>query len=171
LALQFSTELKSAHIVQATSGIFWRQIAKPVVVLGCLVLLLSGQGILWAVEPALGWTWHAALALLMAVTVAGSLGFASRYYQDLALRNFERFKGAPVRVGLEEGAYRYEASWGQGSIEWSQFQSLWCLRDVWVLLQHADKGVSVLLPAADLDEEARNFIRARMAGVRAKVLA
>ena len=170
MPLQFSTELKPEHVREATTGIFLRQISKPIIFAGVAVLFVAVQAILWVLVPALSWQWHTVLAALMAVSVGGAVLFAGLYYQELALRNFRRFKGAPVRASLEDSAYRYEAGWGSGSIEWTRFQSLWCLKGVWVLLQHSEGGVSVLLPAGDLDGEARDFLKARMARVGAKVL-
>lgn len=170
MALQFRSELTPAHVREATAGIFWRQVTKPLVLSGAAAVFAAAQGILWAVLPGFGWQWHAALAGMMSAGLAGGLAFASSHYQSLALANFARFKGAPVEASLERDSYRYAADWGSGSIEWSRFQSLWCLDGVWVLLQHAEGGASVLLPSADLDEEARGFLRQRMAEVRAEVL-
>jgi hypothetical protein len=170
LALQFQTELKPAHVKEATAGLFRRQITKPAVLLGVLALFAAVQALFWFLAPVFGAWWHAALAFLMALSIGGSVYFAGLYYEAVALRNFERFQGAPVRVSLEEACYSYEAPWGRGRIEWSRFQSLWCLGTVWVLLQHVEGGASVLLPSQDLDEEARAFLRARMARERAQVL-
>jgi hypothetical protein len=171
LPLQFQTEILPGHVREATAGVFWRHAAaQPKAVLGLLFLFGTAQALLWALVPALAWPWHAALASLMALSVWIVLASAERYYQGLASRNFSRFKGAPVRISLEEDAYCYEASWGRGTIAWSDFQSLWCLKNVWVLLQHAEGGASVLLPQGDLDPDARAFLKGRLAGVGAKVV-
>lgn len=171
MPLKFQTELKPAHVKAATAGVFRRQLTKPAVLLGLLAFFLLVQGLFWVLAPVFGWWWHAALAVLMALSIGGATYFAGLYYEAVALRNFERFHGAPVQVSLEDAVYRYEASWGRGEIEWSRFHSLWCLRTVWVLLQHSEDGVSVLLPAEDLDEDARSFLKARLAREQVRVLA
>lgn len=170
MPLQFQTEIKPAHVKGATSGIFWRQtVGQPLSLVCLLVLFAAAQGILMATVRGLGWWCYAGFAVLMAATGLGALFMVVRYYQELALRNFSRFKDEPVRISLDQDAYRYEAAWGAGAIEWSRFQSLWTLKNVWVLLQHAERGASVLLPAADLDKDARGFIKARMAEAGATV--
>ena len=167
MAVQFSTEITPGHVREATAGIFWRQsLSRPLGVLGLAALLAAAEAGLALVLPGLAWWWYLAFLGLMLLTALGGLHAACRYYQALALRNFSRFKGSPVRVSLEPDAYRYEASWGSGTIEWSRFQSLWCMKNVWVLLQHAENGASVLLPAADLGQEARDFLKDRMARVK-----
>jgi hypothetical protein len=157
-------------VKEATSGIFWRQaVGQPLSVACMLVLFSAALGVIVATVPGLPWWWYLGFGVLMSLTGLGALAIAGRYYQELALRNFSRFKDEPVRIILDQDAYRYEAAWGAGVIEWSRFQSLWCLKNVWVLLQHAENGASVLLPAADLDGDARLFLRARMAEVGARV--
>lgn len=171
MPLQFQAEILPDHVREATAGIFWRHAAaQPKAVLGLLFLLGTAQALLWALLPHLSWCWHAALAALMILSVWIVLASAERYYQGLASRNFSRFRGAPVRISLEESAYCYEAPWGRGTILWSDFQSLWCLKNVWVLLQHAEGGASVLLPQVHLDPDARAFLRARLARAGARVL-
>jgi len=168
--LQFQTEIKSAHVKDATSGIFWRQtVGQPVSVLCLLGLFAAAQGILMATVRGLVWWWYLGFAVLMAATGLGALFIVGRYYQQLAIHNFSRFKDEPVRISLDRDAYRYEAAWGAGAIEWSRFQSLWRMKHVWVLLQHAENGASVLLPAADLDGDVRGFLTTRMAEVGATV--
>jgi hypothetical protein len=171
VAVQFSTEISPSHVREATAGIFWRQTAaQPLGLLGLAALLTVAESALLALVPGLAWWWYAVFLGLMLLTALGGLHAACRYYQALALRNFSRFKGAAVRVSMDREAYRYEASWGSGAIEWARFQSLWCLKNVWVLLQHAENGASVLLPAADLGPEARNFLKDRMALERARIV-
>lgn len=169
MPLVFNAELSNAHVREATAGIFRRQMSKPMVLGGLAGLFGLAQLLLWAVLPQAHWKLHVMLALLMLITMNAVFYLASRYYQDLAQNNFTRFQGQPARVRLEPDAYHYQASWGQGSIEWARFQSLWCFPGVWVLLQHAQGGVSVLLPAASLDEEARAFLKARLDEVKAQV--
>ncbi len=164
MSLQFSAQIDPPLVREATAGIFWRQVSQPRLLAGVVALMLLAQALFWAVMPQASWVLHAMLALLLLISALSLGGFASRYYQDLALRNFERLKGAPVRVSLEEDAYRYEASWGQGAIPWAQFDSLWRFAGVWVLLQHQPGGVSVLLPVRDLSPEARAFIEAKLQG-------
>jgi hypothetical protein len=154
----------------ATAGIFWRQTVGQAAPVACIFVLFAvALGTIIAAVPGLLWWWYAGVAVLMAATGFCALFIAGRYYQELALRNFSRFKDEPVRISLDPDAYRYQAAWGSGAIEWTRFQSLWCMERVWVLLQHAENGASVLLPAADLDGDARDFLRARMVDVGAKV--
>jgi hypothetical protein len=162
LPLQFQTEIAPEHVRAATAGIFWRQALQPIA-LGFLgVLWLGAHLSLAALFPKTPLFMHALLAFLLWGTVVGMALIARRHYEDLAAENFKRFEGAPVQVRLAADAYHYSAAWGQGQITWDRFQSLWCLKMVWVLLQHAQDGASVLLPAADLDEEARAFLVARI---------
>jgi hypothetical protein len=153
----------------ATAGIFWRQALQPIT-LGLLAVLWLGAHLCLAVLfPKTPFFIHTLLALLLWGTVGGTAWIAKRHYEDLAAENFKRFEGAPVQVRLEADAYHYSASWGQGQIPWDRFQSLWCLKEVWVLLQHAKDGASVLLPVTGLDEEARAFILARIAETKAEL--
>lgn len=158
MPLQFSVEITPAEVREATAGIFWRQVTQWRLLAGVIGLMLLAQATLWAVLPQAGWVLHAMLALLLLISALALGAFASRYYQALAQRNFERFRGAPVSVELDEEAYRYNAQWGQGAIPWATFESLWRFPGVWVLLQHSKGGVSVLLPTAGLDEAARTHI-------------
>jgi hypothetical protein len=158
-----AVELLPEHVREATDGVFRRQLAKPMVLFGALGLLLLCQGLLWLVLPQAGWWLHGMLFLLMVFSLLAAAVVAGRHFQDLALRNFERFAGQPAQVRLDEQAYHYQASWGQGAIEWARFDSLWRLPGVWVLLQHQEDGVSVLLPTRSLDDEARAFILRKMA--------
>jgi hypothetical protein len=168
--LQFQTEIKPQHVKEATAGIFWRQtVGQPVSIACLLVLFAVAQGVIMATVRGLLWWRYAGFAVFMAATGLSALFMVGRYYQELALRNFSRFKDEPVRVSLDPDAYRYEAAWGAGAVEWSRFQSLWTLENVWVLLQHAENGASVLLPAADLDGDARAYIKVRMAETGATV--
>ena len=169
MSLTFETELTPAQVGEATAGIFWKQVTKPMVLASVVGLFWLAQLLLWALMQTRYPKLHLLLFLLMAVTATFVALGASRYYQEVAQRNFERFRGKPVKVRLEEDGYHYEASWGSGAIEWSQFQSLWCFKGVWVLLQHLPNGISVLLPAASLDEEARLFLRRKLAEVKAEV--
>jgi len=170
LPLQFQTELKPEHVREATAAIFWRQtLGQPLSLLGFLVLVAVALGVFVALVPGWTWWWYAVSLGLMIAVVFGVLAMASRYYQELALHNFSRFKDAPVRVSLEQGAYRYEAAWGEGAIEWTRFQSLWCLKNAWVLLQHVENGASVVLPVLDLDGASKTFLKERMAQVGAQV--
>jgi hypothetical protein len=168
--LLLSVELLPEHVREATDGVFRRQLAKPIVLFGALGLLLLCQGLLWVVLPQAGWWLHAMLFLLMAFSLLVAAVVAGRHFQNLALRNFQRFAGQPAQVRLDEQAYHYQASWGQGAIEWARFDSLWRLPKVWVLLQHQEGGVSVLLPTDDLPGEAQAFILRKMAERGAQVL-
>jgi hypothetical protein len=170
LPLQFQTEIKPAHVREATAGVFRSQVTRPALLLGLAALLGLAQALFWVIAPVFDWKWRLALAGLMLLSVVCATAFAGIYYRELALKNFERFTGAPLRVRLEDAAYHYEAAWGRGELAWSRFQSLWCLKQVWVLLEHSERGASVLLPAADLDEEARVFIKSRLAREGARVM-
>jgi hypothetical protein len=164
MALSFSASIDAAHVRAATAGIFWRQALQPAVAAALVGLTALCQLLLYALVPGLAWPWHLAGALLMLGSFALLGLLVSRHYQGLALRNFAQFQDAPVSVNLDEAGYHYSARWGSGSIPWDQFQSLWRFPPVWVLLQHKQGGVSVLLPSGALDEEARAFIRARVKG-------
>jgi hypothetical protein len=124
--------------------------------------LLLSQLLLWAVLPQLPWSLHGLLGLLFLGSLLGLSFLLARHYEDQALRNFVRFKDVPVFVSLEPDAYRYRAEWGEGAIPWNAFDSLWRFAGVWVLLQHRPGGVSVLLPAEKLSEEARIFLLSRV---------
>jgi hypothetical protein len=124
--------------------------------------MLLAQLLLVVGMPAAGLLGHGLLAALTLATFA-------LHYVRRAQRNFERFRGAPVRVRLEPEFYRYDAAWGNGALRWSEFQSLWRFRGVWVLLQHRPGGPSILLPAGALSLEARRFVMERLAGVGAQV--
>lgn len=169
MPLTFETELSPAQVREATLGIFRKQVTKPVMLAGIVALFWLAQLILLAVMHQRYPKLHLLLFLLMLATCFFLYLGASRHYVELALKNFRRFHGHPVRVRLDEQAYHYAAVWGEGSIEWAQFQSLWCFEGVWVLLQHVPGGISVLLPAAALDEEARAFLRRKLAEVKAEV--
>jgi hypothetical protein len=161
--------LTPAQVREATVGIFFKQATKPLVLAGGVGLFWLAQAMLWALLYARYPKLHVMLFLIMAATCLFLYLGARRHYIDLALNNFQRFHGQPVKVRLEEDAYHYQASWGEGSIEWAQFQSLWCFKGVWVLLQHLPNGISVLLPAGALDEEARGFLRGKLLAVKAEV--
>lgn len=135
------------------------------------MLWLGAHLLLRVLFPQGLWVLHLGLALLAWSSLLGVAEVASRYYQGLALENFKRFEGAPADVQLTEEGYQYEAAWGRGRIVWDQFQSLWRLKEVWVLLQHAQGGVSVLLPVESLNAEAKVFLQDRLKAVGAKVLA
>ncbi len=169
MALRFQTEILPAHVRAATAGIFWRQLLQPLVLALLAVFWLGAHLTLAALFPQAPRLMHVLLALLLAGTLSGVAWMACRHYQRLALDNFSRFEGAPVQVSLDEDAYHYEAAWGQGRIPWDQVQSLWRLKEVWVLLQHAQGGVSVLLPAASLDDEAREFLVRRLQAAGAEL--
>lgn len=170
MSLLLSVELLPDHVREATDGVFRRQLTKPIVLFGALGLLLLCQGLLWVVLPQAGWWLHGMLLLLMVFSLLVAAVVAGRHFQDLALRNFQRFAGQSAQVRLDEDAYHYQASWGQGAIEWARFDSLWKLPRVWVLLQHQEHGVSVLLPTGDLNDEAQAFILRKMAERGAQVL-
>lgn len=155
---------------EATAGVFRGQVFKPVVLAGAAGIVALAQGLVWALLPGPTWGLHLVLLALMLLSLGGLYLFAGRHYEGLAVANFRRFAGQPAQVRLDEEAYHYRASWGEGKIPWPLLDSLWCLPGVWVLLQHAEKGVSVLLPAASLDEEARAFIRGRVAAHGGRVL-
>ena len=158
MSLQFSVQILPQQVREATRGIFWRQVTQVRALLILAGLLLLMQALLWALIPQAGWILHVLLLILLLSSALALAFFAARYYEGLALRNFTRFQGAPVAVSLDEEAYRYQAAWGQGGIPWGDFDSLWRFNGVWVLLQHRQGGVSVLLPSDGLDEEARAFI-------------
>jgi hypothetical protein len=167
LPLNFQTEIKAQHVRAATGGIFRRQILQPVVLGLVAVFLLGMQLTLHVFFSFIPLYMHVLLALLVLGSLGGLLWILQRHYESTALQNFSRFMGARVQVRLSDAAYRYSASWGQGEIAWGQFQSLWRLKDVWVLLQHTPGGISVVLPTADLDAEARDFLTARLRDARA----
>lgn len=171
MPLAFEVNLKREHVRQATAGIYRRQLLKPMVVTGAIGLLILGQGLFWAVLPQAHWVLRIMLAVLMVLSLMGTVYTAGRYYQSLAIRNFQRFEGQPAQARLDDEGYHYQASWGSGTVPWARFDSLWCLPGVWVLLEHADKGVSVLLPVADLDAEAQAYLKARLQGRGAQVRA
>jgi hypothetical protein len=110
-----------------------------------------------------------ALTLLMLLSVFGVAELAARYFVGLAQANFVKITASPVTVRLDEDAYRFEADWGRGELPWSQFQSLWRFPNVWVLLQHAESGASVVLPAAALDDVARAFLLRKLAEVNGEL--
>lgn len=170
-SLRFTALITPDLVRQATAGIFWRQALQWRLGLGLGGILVLAQLLLASALPQAGWALHGLLALLFLFSAASVGVVASRYYQGLALRNFERFKDAPLQVSLDDEAYRYSASWGQGSIEWGRFDSLWRFADVWVLLQHLAGGASVVLPLKDLSREAQAFILRKLAQTGAKVLA
>jgi hypothetical protein len=169
LPLQFQAQVSEAQVREATAGIFWAQLRQPKLLTVLGAFLLFGQLLLSLVMTDGNLVLRAALALLMLLSVLGVAWVASRYYQGIALRNFERIQAAPVRVRLDEDAYRFEAVWGQGSLPWERFQSLWRLEQVWVLLQHAQDGASVLLPAESLAEDARAFLEQKIAAVNGEL--
>lgn len=165
MSLQFTVEIEPSVVREATRGIFWRQVTRPRVLAGLGALLLLSQvfiTLLFRAHQDGNLLVRAALTLLMLLSLGGLAEVAARHYVNLAQANFARFKGAPVAVSLDPDAYRYRSAWGEGAIPWEHFDSLWRFRGVWVLLQHSQGGVSVLLPAAGLSEEARAFITARL---------
>lgn len=171
MASSFSVLIKPAHVRAATAGIFWRQALRPLS-LGILGVFWIGAHLtLQALFRSMPVGIHVSLALLFWGSLAAVAQLASAHYQAEAERNFQRFEGAPAQVRLEADAYVYEASWGQGAIPWTQFQSLWRFNAVWVLLQHAQGGASVLLPTEDLDAEAQAYLVGRLTAVGAKVAA
>jgi hypothetical protein len=155
--------LKPEHVREATAGIYRRQVAKPLVIAGLIGLMAVAQGLLWAVAPSAPWGLHVMLGALLLFSVFGTLYTAGRYYESLAIRNFKRFEGQVAQARLDPQGYHYKAAWGSGTVPWARVDSLWCLAGVWVLLEHADQGVSVLLPVADLDAEAQAFLKQRLA--------
>jgi hypothetical protein len=169
LPLQFQAQVTEDQVRQVTAGIFWRQALQPKLLGAIAVFLIFGQVLLRAVLRQGSWTLHAGLGLLMLLSVAGVAWVASRHYVGLALQNFQRIVGAPVQVRLDEDAYHFEAAWGQGSLPWTQFQSLWRFEDAWVLLQHAEAGASVVLPAAALDDAARAFLLRKLTEVKGEL--
>jgi hypothetical protein len=171
LSLRFTALVTPDLVRQATAGIFWRQALQWRLGAGLGGILLLGQLLMASALPQAGWALHGLLALLFVFSAAAVAVLASRYYQGLAVRNFERFKDAPLQVELDEEAYRYSASWGRGSIEWGRFDSLWRFPAVWVLLQHLAGGASVVLPLKDLGPEAQAFILRKLGQAGAKVLA
>ena len=160
--LSFTVNLQPRHVRDATRGIFRRQVLKPGVLAGLAGLLVLGQALLWALLPKAGGILHGMLAVLMLVSVWGALALAGRHYESLALSNFRRFEGQPAQARLDLEGYHYQANWGAGTVPWGRVDSLWCLPEVWVLLEHTDKGVSVLLPLADLDTEAQAYLKVRL---------
>jgi hypothetical protein len=167
LPLHFQTEVKALHVRAATVGIFRRQVFQPLV-LGLVAVFLFGMQLtLHVFFSFVPFIMHLALALLVLASLAGLAWTLQRHYEKEALRNFSRFMGAPIQVRLGPEAYQYSATWGQGQVPWSDFESLWRFKDVWVLLQHRKNGVSVLLPAADLADDAQEFIAERL--MRAKM--
>ncbi len=162
MALSFQTEIRPEHVRAATAGIFWRQALQPLVLGPLVVLWLGAHLTLQALFPLTNALMHLSLGLLLGLSVGGMAWVAKRHYEDIAVDNFKRFEGAPVQVSLQADGYGYSASWGQGSIAWGQFQSLWRFKEVWVLLQHQANGISVLLPAQDLDAEAQDFLIERL---------
>jgi len=170
LPLAFQTEIKPAHVRAATAGIFWRQVLQPMALGAVAVFWVGAHLTLYVLFARMPWSVHLSLALLFWGSLAAVAQVASQHYQGVAAQNFQRFEGAPARVSLDENAYAYDASWGQGRIEWGRFQSLWRFPTVWVLLQHAQDGASVLLPGESLDEEAKTYLVARLQAVGAKVM-
>jgi hypothetical protein len=169
--LSFIVNLQPAHVRAATAGIYRRQVLKPGMIAALLGLLALVEGLFWAVLPQVVWGLRALLGGLLLLSAAGTFYTAGRYYESLALRNFRRFDGQPAQARLDEAGYHYQAAWGRGSIPWAQVDSLWCLPTVWVLLEHAERGVSVLLPVADLDAEAQAYIKERLLAAGALVRA
>ena len=171
MSLSFEVEVTPALARQATAGIFWRQVRSRKALWAALGLL-AGLGLLVKLLlPSAGWI---VLALVM-LTVAGTMMLAAWLVcgqaMEQAAKNFSRFEGAPAQVTLTPGAYAYSASWGSGSIEWQDFQSLWRFEAVWVLLQHKAGGASVLLPVAALDDESRGYLVSRLAEAGVEVMA
>ncbi len=162
MPLEFQVEILARHVRSATRGIFWRQVGHPALLGLAAAAWVGAHGVLQALFPATPLSMHLTLAVLFCVTLGGMAWLTNRHYQALALRNFSRIIEAPAQVRLEADAYHYSAPWGEGRIGWGQFQSLWRFKDVWVLLQHSPGGVSVLLPAASLDQEAREFLLQRL---------
>lgn len=167
MPLQFQAKIEPVHVKAATAGIFWRQALQPLALALAAVLWLGLHLTLWVLFPTAPWFLHAGLALLLASTVGGAAWLAKQHFEGQALQNFSRFAEAPAMVGLEQEAYVYEAAWGQGRLPWDRFQSLWRFPSVWVLLQHSQGGVSVLLPSESLDDEAKAYILARLAETKA----
>ena len=171
MPLNFHVEVTPALARQATAGIFWRQ-ARSSKVLGPALGLLALLGLLVKLLlPGAGWI----VLGLVPLVVAGSMILAAWLVcgqaMELAAKNFVRFEGAPAQVTLTPGAYVYSATWGSGSIDWRDFQSLWRFEAVWVLLQHKAGGASVLLPSAALDDESRAYLELRLAEAGVEVMA
>lgn len=167
MSLQFQAQIQPAHVKAATAGIFWRQALQPLALALAAVLWLGLHLTLRVLFPGAPWFLHTGLALLLASTVGGAAWLAKQHFEAQALANFSRFAEAPARVSLEPDAYAYDAAWGQGRIPWDRFQSLWRFPSVWVLLQHAQGGVSVLLPTESLDDEAKAYLLARLVETKA----
>lgn len=166
MSFQFSTQISPAQVREATAGIFWRQALQPKMRWAVVALLLLGQvpiTLLFRADQDGNLLVRAMLSLLLLFSLWCLAWVALQYYLGLAQKNFERIVAAPVQVSLDEDAYRFSADWGQGALEWSRFDSLWQFPGVWVLLQHAQGGASVLLPSQDLSPQAQAFIRAKLA--------
>jgi hypothetical protein len=172
LPLHFQAQVTRAHVAESTRGIFWRQARQPKVLAVLAALLLLAQVLISALfrhNQDGNLLVRGMLTLLMLLSILGVAELAARYYVGLAQANFKRIVEAPVSVRLDEDAYRFEAPWGAGTLPWSLFQSLWLFEHSWVLLQHAEDGASVVLPAAALDDEARAFLLRKLADVNGEL--
>ena len=169
MPLTFQAHITPALARLATRGIFWRQVWHWKVLAGAGSFLL---GLLLVSRVLLGGAGWAAAGML--ATLAGSSMLAAAWVVceravEQAARNFVRFEGAPATVRLAEGAYAFQAPWGSGNIQWRDFHSLWRFEAVWVLLQHKAGGTSVLLPTDAMDEEARDFVLARLSEAKVEL--
>jgi hypothetical protein len=159
---QFTIKFSEEHIRYAVRKFFVRYLGIGFPVMFLLLAVVLAQRMLTGQTD---WIFGS----LLVVLVMGVGIFVAAYFQRLsqAISQLKKMGDGTVRYEVSDDRIKASSEHGSTEVKWEMFKALWIFPRVWLLM--FDKAGYLTLPADQMSEDVRNFLKQRIAAVGGKI--
>lgn len=159
---QFTIKFNEEHIKYAVRKFFARYLGIGFPVMFLLLAVALAQRIFTAQTD---WLFGS----LLVVLVMGVGIFVAAFFQrrSHALAQLKKMADGSVHYELSEERIKASSSLGSTEVKWEVFKALWIFPRVWLLM--FDKAGYLTLPADQMSEDVKDFLKQRIAAVGGKI--
>ena len=159
---QFTIKFTEEHVKCASRRWFVRYIGVGIPIMLLLVAIVVAQRL---ISGQLDWIFGAFLAVL---GVWAGL-FVTAYFRRLNFSKgqLRKMDDGTVQYELSDERFKTSSSLGVMEAKWEIFKGLWIFPEVWLLM--FDGAGFLTLPADQLNEEVKKFLKEKIAAVGGKI--
>ena len=158
---QFTIQFREEHIKYACRKYFARFVG---IIFPVVCLLLAAFAILQMVSGKADWI----TGMFMAIALFGVGIIVAAYFQNLKYRLSQfRKTGNSISYKLSEELFKAKSAMGSMELKWESFKALWIFQKVWLLV--FDKSGYLTLPADQISNEAKEFLKRKIVSVGGKI--
>ena len=160
---QFKVKFTEAHAMYAVCKFYLRRLnGRFWLALIALVAIVVSQFIIHGLTKSI-------TGALLPLLVIGGGGIAAIYFltRRHLLLQLQKMGSPEVEYWLSEDGIRASSGLGLADLKWNSFTGLWLFPKVWLLILL--NGTYMTLPADQLNEEVKSFLKQKVAAAGGKI--